>query len=144
MYAVNPYLNFQGNTEEAFNLYKNVFGGEFTSLMRFKETGGAEKMSAEEGEKLMHISLPIGKTTILMGTDALESFGQKVIMGNNNYLCINTATREEADRLFNELSAGGNVEMPMADMFWGDYFGSFFDKFGLGWMISYNKDHVPQ
>ena len=144
MYAVNPYLNFQGNTEEAFNLYKNVFGGEFTSLMRFKETGEAEKMSAEEGEKLMHISLPIGKTTILMGTDALESFGQKVIMGNNNYLCINTATREEADRLFNELSAGGNVEMPMADMFWGDYFGSFFDKFGLGWMISYNKDHVPQ
>lgn len=144
MYAVNPYLNFQGNTEEAFNLYKKVFGGEFTSLMRFKETEEAEKMSAEEGEKLMHISLPIGKNTILMGTDALESFGQKVIMGNNNYLCINTATREEADRLFNELSAGGNIEMPMADMFWGDYFGSFFDKFGLGWMISYNKDHVPQ
>ncbi len=144
MYTVNPYLNFQGNTEEAFELYKKVFGGEFSSLMRFKDTAEAEKMSADDVNKIMHISLPIGKHTIMMGTDALESFGQKVNMGNNNYICINTATREEADRLFNELSAGGNVEMAMADMFWGDYFGSFFDKFGLGWMISYNKDHLPQ
>lgn len=76
MYAVNPYLNFQGNTEEAFNFYKKVFGGEFTSIMRFKETGEAEKMSPEDGEKLMHISLPIGKHTILMGTDALESLAR--------------------------------------------------------------------
>lgn len=144
MYAVNPYLNFQGNTEEAFNFYKKVFGGEFTSIMRFKETGEAEKMSPEDGEKLMHISLPIGKHTILMGTDALESFGQKLVMGTNQSLCVNTATREEADRLFNELSAGGKVDMPMADMFWGDYFGSFFDQFGLQWMISYNKEHIPQ
>jgi PhnB protein len=144
MYAVNPYLNFQGNTEEAFNFYKDAFRGEFTSLIRFKETQEAEKMSDADKDKIMHISLPIGKTTILMGTDALESFGQKVNMGNNQYLCVNTTTREEADRLFNELSAGGKVEMPMADMFWGDYFGSFFDKFGLGWMITYNKDHIPQ
>lgn len=144
MYAVNPYLNFQGNTEDAFNFYKKAFNGEFSSLIRFKETEHGGKMGAEDQEKLMHISLPIGNGTILMGTDALESMGQKVSMGNNQYLCVNTSTREEADRLFNELSAGGNVEMPMADMFWGDYFGSFFDKFGLGWMISYNKDHVPQ
>lgn len=144
MYAVNPYLNFQGNTEEAFNFYKDAFRGEFSSVVRFSETPEAEKMSPDDVNKIMHIALPIGKGTILMGTDALESFGQKVTFGNNQYLTVNTSTREEADRLFNELSAGGNVEMPMADMFWGDYFGSFFDRFGLGWMISYNKDHVPQ
>lgn len=144
MYTINPYVNFQGNTEDAFNYYKKVFGGEFMSVVRFKETGEAEKMSAEDGEKLMHIALPIGKTTVLMGTDALESMGQKLTMGNNFYLSINTATREEADRLFNELSNGGKVEMPMTDMFWGDYWGSFQDKFGLGWMISFNPQHIPQ
>jgi PhnB protein len=146
MYAVNPYLNFQGNTEEAFNYYKKVFGGEFMTIVRFSEMGEAErlKLSADDATKIMHIALPIGKGTILMGTDALESMGQKVSFGNNQYLCINTATREEADRLFNELSADGKVEMAMADMPWGDYFGSFWDKFGLGWMISFNAEHIPQ
>lgn len=144
MYSVNPYLNFQGNTEEAFLFYKSVFGGEFTSVMRFKDTAEAEKMNEADKEKIMHISLPIGKHTILMGTDALESFGQKLNMGNNQYLSVSTASREEADRLFSELSAGGIVEMPMADMFWGDYFGSFFDKFGLGWMISFNPQFLPE
>lgn len=137
MISVNPYLNFQGNTEEAFNFYRSVFGGEFLAVMRFKETGEGEKMSAEDAEKIMHIALPIGSNITLMGTDALESFGQKVNMGNNSYLCINAESRENADHLFNALSEGGKVEMPMADMFWGDYFGSFADKFGLQWMISY-------
>ena len=85
----------------------------------------------------MHIALPIG-SNVLMGTDALESLGQKLNMGNNYYISIDADTRDQADKFFNELSAGGKVEMPMADMFWGDYYGSFFDKFGLGWMVSYN------
>jgi PhnB protein len=144
MYAVNPYLNFQGNTEEAFNFYKSVFGGEFVSVVRFKDMNQDGKISAEDENKIMHIALPIGKTTLLMATDSLESMGQKVNMGNNSYLNVGTATKEEADRLFNELSAGGKVEMPMADMPWGDYFGAFADKFGLQWMITYNSQHIPQ
>lgn len=144
MYSVNPYLNFQGNTEEAFNFYKSVFGGEFTSVVRFKEMNQDGKIAAEDEEKIMHIALPIGKTTLLMGTDSLESLGQKVNMGNNSYLNVGTATKEEADRLFNELSPGGKVEMQMADMPWGDYFGAFADKFGLQWMITYNPQYIPQ
>jgi PhnB protein len=137
MVSVNPYLNFAGNTEDAFNFYKSVFGGEFMTIMRFKDTPEGEKVSAEDAEKIMHVALPIGNGTILMATDALESFGQKVNMGNNFYLTIHTESRDEADQLFNKLSEGGKVEMPMADMFWGDYYGSFADKFGLQWMVSF-------
>lgn len=132
---INPYLNFQGNTEEAFNFYKSIFGGEFEGLMRFKDGPADPKLTPEELEKIMHISLKIGESS-LMGTDCLTSFNQKVVFGNNNSLCINPATKEEADRIFTALSAGGKVDMPMAEMFWGDYFGSFTDKFGVLWMIS--------
>ncbi len=140
MKSINPYLNFNGNTEEAFNFYKSVFGGEFTALMRFKDLPEEEKVSAADAEKIMHISLPIGNGTVLMATDALESMGQKLLPGNNFYLAIETESKKESDDLFARLSAGGKIEMPMQEMFWGDYFGSFSDKFGVQWMIAYTME----
>lgn len=139
MKSVNPYLNFQGNTEEAFNFYKKVFGGDFAGgIFRFKDTEMAEKLSEEEKQKVMHIGLPMGHQNFLMATDALESFGQKVVFGNNFYIAIDAESREEADKLFEGLSENGKVEMPMDDQFWGDYFGSLTDQFGVQWMVIYS------
>jgi len=139
MKSINPYLNFQGNTEEAFNFYKNVFGGDFQGgIFRFKDTEMGDKLSEEEKQKVMHIGLPMGNQNFLMATDALESLGQKVIFGNNFYIAIDAESREEADKLFAGLSEGGKVEMPMDDQFWGDYFGSLTDKFGVQWMVIYS------
>ena len=138
MAKLNPYLNFPGTTEEAFNFYKSVFGGDFAGgIFRFRDTPEADKLTASEREKIMHIALPIGKDNILMATDALESMGHKVTSGNNFHLSIGADSKEEADRIFNGLSTGGKVTMPMADMFWGDYFGMLTDKFGIQWMVSY-------
>jgi PhnB protein len=137
MKQVNIYLNFNGTTEEAFNFYKSVFGGEFAYLQRFKDTPEAEKLSASDGEKIMHVSLPLGNGLILMGTDALESMGQKLTVGNNFYISVEVESKDEADRLFEKLSVGGKIEMPMQDAFWGAYFGMFTDKFGIQWMIDY-------
>jgi PhnB protein len=143
MPTLNPYLNFAGNTEEAFNFYKSVFGGEFLAVQRFKDVPPeAGKIPDNEKDKIMHIALPVGKGNILMATDALESMGQKLTVGNNFHITIQPDSKEEADRLFNGLSAGGKVEMPLQDMFWGAYFGSFRDKFGVQWMINY--DHKQQ
>ena len=136
MKAVNPYLNFNGNTEEAFNFYKSVLGGEFTMLMRFKDVPD-QKIPEDAKNQIMHVALPLGKNNILMGTDAPEAMGFNLKVGNNVHISIHAESREEADKLFNGLSAGGNIQMPMADMFWGDYYGSFTDKFGVQWMISY-------
>ncbi len=136
--VINPYLNFNGKTEEAFNFYKSVFGGEFTSLMRFGETPGCEDMPATEKDGIMHVSYQIG-STILMASDVPSSMEQ-VKFGSSVSLCINVETREEADRVFNGLSEGGNISMPMQDMFWGDYFGMLTDKFGIQWMISFNAN----
>lgn len=139
MATINPYLNFPGNTEEAFNFYKSVFGGDFNGgIYRFRDTPEAEKLSEADKNKVMHVSLPIGNRNILMGTDALESMGFKVNNGNNFYIAITPESREEADRLFKGLSAGGVVEMEMQDTFWGAYYGSFQDKFGIRWMINYD------
>ncbi len=138
MASLSPYLNFMGNTEEAFTFYKSVFGGEFTNFQRFKDTTEAGKMSAEDGEKIMHVALPIGHGTILMATDMLESFGQTLITGNNFSISIDTESEEEASKLFNALSAGGKVEMPLDKTFWGAYFGMFTDKFGIQWMVNYD------
>lgn len=138
MAAINPYLNFNGNTEEVFNFYRSVFGGEFLMLQRFKDIPGGEKMSAEDGEKIMHISLPIGQDTILMATDALESMGQNVATGNNFYISISASSEEEAEKLYNGLSAGGQITMPLGKAFWGAYFGMFVDKFGIQWMVNYD------
>jgi len=136
MTAVNPYLNFNGNTEEAFNFYKSVFGGDFLAVMRFKDNPECGNIAESDKNRIMHIALPIGNGTTLMATDSLESLGQKLTQGNNFYICLSPETREEADRLFNGLSKDGKIEMPLQDMFWGSYYGSFSDKFGVQWMIN--------
>jgi len=121
MATVNSYLTFNGNTKEAFNFYKSVFGGEFTYIGKFKDMPADENCpppSAEEGELIMHVSLPISKETVLMGSDA-TSFSGKVTMGTNFSMSINTESKDEADKLFAGLSAGGNVTMPMENTFWG-------------------------
>ena len=137
MPRINPYLNFAGNTEEAFQFYKSVFGGEFLTLQRFKDTPEAGRIPENEKDKVMHVALPIGTGNLLMATDALESMGQKLTQGNNFYITIDPETKEEAERLFKGLSAGGKVEMPMQDAFWGGYFGMLKDKFGIQWMVNY-------
>ncbi|HAH57755.1 MAG: VOC family protein [Lentimicrobiaceae bacterium] len=137
---VNPYLNFDGQAEEAFNFYKSVFGGEFSGIMKMKEAPGTENLSEEEQNRVMHVSLPIGNDIVLMASDILPSMGHKLVKGNNNYISLHPGSKEEADRLFKGLSADGDIEMPMEDQFWGDYFGSFTDKFGICWMINFNPE----
>ncbi len=138
MVTLSPYLNFPGNTEEAFNFYKSVFGGDFAGgIFRFKDTPESDKLTANDREKVMHIGLPLGKGNMLMATDALESMGQKLTTGNNIHLSIETEGKDEANKIFNGLSAGGKVTMPMTDAFWGAYFGMLTDKFGIQWMVSY-------
>ncbi len=139
MAGLNPYLNYPGTTEEAFNFYKSVFGGDFANLMRFKDTPEASKLSAEEGEKIMHVSYPI-KGTMLMATDALESMGQKIDNGNSFHLAVSADSKEEADKYFNSLAVGGTVVMPLMDTFWGAYFGMLKDKYGVQWMVSHDKN----
>lgn len=138
---LNPYLNFPGNCEEAFNFYKSVFGGEFSNLIRFKDMEMPDAPPTPQGaeNKIMHVSLQIGDS-VLMGSDAPAEMGFEVNMGNNNYISIFPVSRDEATRLFNELSEDGHVEMPIADQVWGDYFGSFKDKYGVMWMINYHEE----
>ncbi len=138
MATVNPYLNFNGNTEEAFNFYKSVFGGEFITIQRFKDTPEADKIPEADRDKIMHIALPVGDGTILMATDALESMGHPLTVGNNFYMSVNAVSEKEADKLFKALSAGGQVTIPLEKAFWGAYFGIFTDKFGIQWMINYD------
>lgn len=141
MTKFNPYLNFAGNTEEAFNFYKSVFGGEFTSIVRFKDMPmEGVNIPKEDENKIMHVGLLIGKDQTLMATDTLESLGQKLTLGNNVYISIHPDSKEEADKLFNGLSESGKIEMPIADQPWGDYYGSFADKFGIQWMINYHEE----
>lgn len=137
MTKLNAYLNFAGNAEQAFNFYKSVFGGEFTSVIRFKDMPmqGVDIPKKDEN-KIMHIGLPIGND-ILMASDVLESLGQKLMKGNNVYISIHPDSKKEADRIFNALSSGGTIEMPIAIQPWGDYYGSFTDKYGMLWMVDY-------
>jgi len=137
MLTINAYFNFMGNTEEAMNFYKSVFGGEFTIFSRFKDLPGGENMTAHEKEKIMHISLTTKSGTIIMATDFLESMGQTFVPGNNVNLCIQTESEEEVDKLFKELSKSGKVDMPVNKTFWGAYFGMCKDKFGVNWMINF-------
>lgn len=134
--TLNPYLNFDGNAEAAFRFYHTIFGGEFF-IQKMNQAPGTENLSEIEKNSAMHVSISIGKNQYLMASDCLPSQGHVLKKGNNNYISITPDSREEADRLFNGLSAGGKVEMPMEDMFWGDYFGSFVDKFGVCWMINF-------
>lgn len=140
MTTINPYLNFDGNTEEAFNFYKSVFGGEFISFQRIKEIPDMNKVPADEQNRVMHVALPIGNGIVLMGSDILPSMGHKLKVGNNYYISVSTDSKNEADRLFNGLSAGGKVDAPMGMMFWGAYFGMFTDKYGIQWMVSYDSN----
>lgn len=137
MFQMNVYLNFHGNTMQAFKFYQSVFGGEFQLLQLMNGVPGTEKLSAEDQEKVMHISLPVGTNMMLHGTDTLESMGHTLNVGDNVHLMLTTDTKEEADRLFIAISEGGKPDMPMQDTFWGAYFGSFTDKFGIQWMIDY-------
>jgi PhnB protein len=139
MPTINPYLNFPGNTEEAFTFYKSIFGGEFVIVQRFKDTPEAGTVPENLKEKIMHIALPIGKGNILMATDALEPMGHKVTAGTNFHLSVSTDSEEETNKLFNALAAGGKVTVPLAKMFWGDYFGMCTDKFGIQWMVNYSQ-----
>ncbi len=140
MSRVSTYLNFTNKTEEAFLFYKSVFGGEFVGgINRFKDIPPAEGMpplAEEDKDLVMHIELVILGDHHLMGTDAPASMGFKVVMGNNTHINLEPDSRAEADRLFQALSAGGVVQMPMQEMFWGAYYGSFADKFGVQWMVN--------
>ena len=137
MVTINPYLNFTGNTEEAFLFYKSVFGGEFRVLQRFKDTPEATRVPAHEHEKIMHIALPVGGN-LLMATDALKSMGHTVTVGSNMSISIDAESEEEANQVFSELAAGGNVSVPLEKMSWCAYFGMLTDKFGMQWMVNYN------
>ena len=139
MATLNPYLNFPGTAEEAFTFYKAAFGGEFLGINRFKDMPDTGRIPAEALDKIMHIALPIGNGNILMASDAPASMGFTVTAGNNFYISVNVGSKEEADRIFAALSEGGKIEMPLGDTFWGAYYGSFADKFGIGWMISYEQ-----
>lgn len=143
MARVSTYLNFQRQTETVFNFYKSVFGGEFIGgIHRFGDMPpqpGAPALSEADKKLVMHMELPILGGHVLMGTDAPESMGFKVSEGNNIYLNLEPDTRAEADKLFAALSAGGKIEMPLQDMFWGAYFGSCTDKFGIHWMVNCNN-----
>jgi len=138
---INTYLNFAGKAEEAFDFYKSIFGGEFSFLVRFKDMPmEGVNIGKEDQNKIMHIALPIGGDT-LMASDATESMGLKVNFGNHAYVSIHPDSKEEANRIFNSLSKDGEIEMAIAEQPWGDYFGSFKDKFGVGWMVNYHRNN---
>jgi PhnB protein len=143
MASINPYLTFNGNCEDAFNFYKSNFGGDFPYIGRYKDMPpmeGCAPISEADGEKIMHVSLPISSETILMGSDSSEAFGNATVAGNNFAISINASSKDEADKLFNGLSAGGKVTMPMNETFWGAYFGMFTDKFGIQWMMNFDTN----
>ena len=143
MPKINPYLNFDGQAEAAFTFYKSVFGGEFLGdVYKMGSAPGSEELSDEEKNRVMHIALPIGND-LLMASDIIPSAGHTLKTGNNNYISIFPESREEAERLYSALSAGGTIEMPLEDQFWGDYYGSFVDKFGVCWMVNFNQDFNP-
>ena len=138
MVQINPHINFNGNAEEAFNFYKSVFGGEFVNLTRFKDMENISfPLDESEANKIMHIALPIGKN-ILMANDVPSFLGRVNENENRSKISISTESKEEADKLYNGLSAGGDIEMPIADSPWGAYFAMFRDKYGIEWMVSYD------
>ena len=140
MPIINPHVNFNGNAEEAFIFYKSVFGGEFSKIMRYKDLSSAEHPIAErDGNRIMHIALPISKSNVLLGSDVLEMMGRVTENDNRNTISISAESREEADKLFNGLSAGGNIEMPITDGPFGSYFGMFADKYGVQWMVDFTS-----
>ncbi len=140
MTTINIYLTFNGNCEEAFLFYESVLGGK-ADIKKFKDMPDdpAHPLTAEEKEKVMHVHLPVNETTVILGSDTGGAWAGSFVQGNNFSVSLNADSRSEADRLFNGLSKDGTVMMPMSDTFWDSYFGMFTDKFGVQWMISYDK-----
>ena len=144
MAQINPHINFNGNAEEAFTFYQSVFGGSFAKIMRFKDLSGPEfPIPEKEANKIMHIALPIGKN-VLMGNDVPEFLGPTNEHENRSKIAISAESKEEADKLFNGLSAGGQIEMPIGDSPCGSYFGMFRDKYGIEWMVDYDPKYQGQ
>ena len=138
MKAANPYLNFEGNTEEAFNFYKSVFGGEFAALIRFGDfPDNTMGVADADISKIAHVALPLGSDNMLMGTDVVDTMPTKLYIGNNFYITLTPESAEEADALFDALSEGGTIEMPLQKTEWAEKHGSCADKFGVQWMIDY-------
>ena len=139
MAKLNPYLNFDGTAEEAFNFYKTVFGGEFVGgIHKMGNAPGTENLSEEEKNRVMHIALPIGKCSMLMANDVPEIMGRTNENENRSKIVISAESKEEASKLFHGLSEGGNIEMPIGDSPWGTYFGMFRDKYGIEWMVDFD------
>ncbi|MGZ3850516.1 MAG: VOC family protein [Flavisolibacter sp.] len=142
MALINPYIHFNGNAEEAFTFYKSVFGGAFAKTMRYKDLSSPEHpIDEKDANRIMHISLPVGKANVLMGSDVLTIMGQVTENDNRNTISISAESREEADKLFKGLSDGGKIEMPIADGPLGSYFGMFADKYGVQWMVHFDPKY---
>ena len=140
MASINPYIHFNGNAEEAFTFYQSIFGGEFSKIIRYKDLSSPEYPVPEpDGDKLMHIALPIGQNNLLLGSDVLEIMGKVTENDNRNTISISAESREEADKLFASLSQDGTIELPIADGPFGSYFGMFADKYGVQWMVEYTQ-----
>jgi len=142
MARINPHINFNGNAEEAFNFYKSVFGGEFNSIKRFKDlTFPGFTIPEEEADKIMHISLPIGKN-LLIANDVPQSMGRVSENENRSKISISAESKAEADKLFSGLSSGGEIEYPIGDSPWGSYFGAFRDKYGIEWIVEFDQNQI--
>jgi PhnB protein len=141
MALINPHINFNGNAEEAFTFYKSVFGGAFAKIIRFKDLASPEfPVEEKEENKIMHIALPVGKSSMLMANDVPEIMGKTNENENRSKIVINTESKEEADKLFNGLSDGGQIEGPIGDAPWGSYFGCFRDKYGIEWIVVFDPE----
>jgi len=142
MALINPHINFNGNAEEAFEFYKSVFGGEFSKVVRLKDLASADfQVAANDADKIMHIALPIGKNNRLIGNDVPEFLGRVDENENRSKISISAESKDEADHLFNGLSVGGSIEVPMNDSPWGSYFGMFRDKYGIEWIIDFDPEY---
>jgi len=142
MRTINPWINFNGNAEEAFNFYKSVFGGQFAKVVRFKDLSSAEfQVPENEANKIMHIALPLGKHNVLMANDVPEFMGPTNENENRSKILVNAESREEADRIFKGLSAGGTVEGPIGESPWGTYAGMFRDKYGIEWIVDFDPNY---
>jgi len=142
MKAINPWINYNGNAEEAFTFYKSVFGGEFAKIVRFKDLSGAEFPVAEnDADKIMYIALPIGQNNVLVANDVPEFMGRVNENENRSKIYVATESREEADQIFNGLSAGGDVEGPIGESPWGTYAGMFRDKYGIEWIVEFDSNY---
>lgn len=141
MRTINPWINFNGNAEEAFTFYKSIFGGEFSKIVRFKDLAGGEfQVPESEANKIMYIALPIGKQNVLIANDVPEFMGRVNEKENRSKIVVSAESREEADKAFNGLSAGGEVEGDIGDTPWGTYAGMFRDKYGIEWIVEFDPN----